>query len=259
MPQAEPAEEPRFTFLQGAIRMKSFAACLLSLLLSPLAGHAFSISLVVADRFGRAVNDAGITLVDWEGYIANPAMKYTIKAPSTRVILSSSEPRLYFNLPSWNDADGPRKELTLSGTSSQLEFYISIFPDRDGLDETHSLTIEYRDTQSRWHTESIDIHVIDQDVPNRALDFDITVDFSHDKTELFDDPAARADFVQAAEDWVYFFDDMDLDEVPAGQEQSWIWSLEGEGGDDPAWTTFTDTPPSTACWSEPIRPAPIQP
>ena len=194
---------------------------------------AISQALVVADRFGRAVNDAGITLVDWEGYIANPAMKYTIKAPSTRVILSASEPRLYFNLPSWNDADGPRKELTLSGsTSSQLEFYISIFPDRDGLDETHSLTIEYRDTQSRRHTQSIDIHVIDQDVPGRALDFDITVDFSHDKTELFDDPAARADFVQAAEDWVYFFDDMDLDEVPAGQEQSWIWSLEGEGGDE---------------------------
>ena len=197
--------------------------------------QASPLDVLVADRFGRAVNDTGITLVDWEGYIANPAMKYTVKAPSgattTRVILSSSAPRVYFNLPSWNGADGPRKELNLSGTSSQAEFYISIFPDRDGLDEKHSLTIEYRDTKSRWHTQSIDIHVIDQDVPNRALDFDITVDFSHDKTDLFDDPAAREDFVQAAEDWVYFFDDMDLDEVPAGQEQSWIWSLEGEGGD----------------------------
>ena len=189
---------------------------------------AISQALVVADRFGRAVNDAGITLVDWEGHIANPAMQYTIKAPSTRVILSASEPRLYFNLPSWNEADGPRKELTLSGTtSSQLEFYISIFPDRDGLDETHSLTIEYRDTKNRSHTETIDIHVIDQDVPGRALDFDITVDFSHDETELFDDPAARADYVQAAEDLVYFFDDMDLDEVLAGQEQSNVWETRG--------------------------------
>ena len=192
------------------------------------------VPVVVADRFGRAVNDAGITLVDWEGYIANPAMKYTIKAPSTRVILSSSEPRLYFNLPSWNGADGPRKELALGGVSS-AEFYISIFPDRDGLDEMHSLTIEYRDFNGGWHTETIDVHVVDQDVPGRALDFDIAVDFSHDKTDLFDDPAARADFVQAAEDWVYFFDDMDLDEVPAGQEQSWIWSLKGWPEGDAVW------------------------
>ena len=202
-------------------------------------GQASPLDVIVADRFGRAVNGTGITLVDWEGYIANPAMKYTVKVPSgtttNRVILSSSASRVYFNLPSWNGAEGPRKELNLSGTSSEAEFYISIFPDRDGLDETHSLTIEYRDAKNRWHTQSIDIHVIDQDVPNRALDFDITVDFSHDKTELFDGPAARADFVQAAEDWVYFFDDMELDEVPAGQEQSWIESLEGWPKGDAVW------------------------
>ena len=201
--------------------------------------QASPLDVIVADRFGRAVNGTGITLVDWEGYIANPAMKYTVKAPSgvttTRVILSSSASRVYFNLPSWNGAEGPRKELHLSGTSSQAEFYISIFPDRDGLDETHSLTIEYRDSKSRRHTQSIDIHVIDQDVPNRALDFDITVDLSHDKTDLFDDQGAREDVVQAAEDWMNFFDDMDLDEVPAGQEQSWIESLEGWPKGDAVW------------------------
>ena len=218
--------------------MKTFAHhsafwVLLSLLLSPLAvGHASSTNIVVVtDRFGREVNGTGITLVDWEGYIANPAIKYTVQAPSgatvTRVTLSSSEPRLYFNLPSWNRAEGPRKELNLSGTSSQAEFYISIFPDRDGLDETHSLTIEYRDTKSRSHTQTIDIQVIDQDVPARALDFDITLDFSQDQTVLSDDSAIRKTVQQAADDWAYFIDDMDLDQVSSGQEESWIWDSRG--------------------------------
>ena len=218
--------------------MKAFARrsafwVLLSLLLAPLAvSHAASTNMVVvADRFGRQVNDVGITLVDWEGYIANPAMKYTVKAPSgttvPRVTLSSSEPRVYFNLPSWNGAEGPRKELNLSGTSSQAEFYISIFPDRDGLDETHSLIIEYRDFNGGSHTETIDIHVVDQDVPGRALDFGITVDFSQDQTVLSNDSAVRETVQQAADDWVYFIDDMDLDQVSSGQEESWIWDSRG--------------------------------
>ena len=193
--------------------------------------QASPLDVIVADRFGRAVNGTGITLVDWEGYIANPAMKYTVKAPSgvttTRVILSSSEQRVYFNLPSWNGAEGPRKELNLSGTSSQAEFYISIFPDRDGLDETHSLTVEYRDSKSRRHTQSIDIHVIDQDVPSGAFDFDITLDFSQDQTMLSNDSAVRETVQQAADDWAYFIDDMDLDQVSSGQEESWIWDSRG--------------------------------
>ena len=193
-------------------------------------GQASPLDVIVADRFGRAVNGTGITLVDWEGYIANPAMKYTVKAPSgvttTRVILSSSEQRLYFNIPSKAGANGPEKVLDL-GDASSAEFYISIFPDRDGLDETHSLTIEYRDTKSRRHTQSIDIHVIDQDVPSRAFDFDITLDFSQDQTVLFDDSIAKETVQQAANDWAHFIDDMDLDQVSIGQEESWIWDTRG--------------------------------
>ena len=185
--------------------------------------------VIVVDRFGREVNDTGITLVDWEGYIANPAMKYTVKAPSgatvTRVTLSSSEPRLHFNLPSWNGVEGSRKKLDFSGTLSQAEFYISIFPDRDGLDEVHSLTIEYRD--GNRHTQTIDVHVIDQDVSSRALDFDITLDFSQDQTVLFNDSVVRETVQQAADDWAHFIDDMDLDQVSSGQEESWIWDTRG--------------------------------
>ena len=218
--------------------MKTFAHhsafwTLLSLLLAPLAvGHASSTNIVVVtDRFGREVNGTGITLVDWEGYIANPAMKYTVKEPSdttvTRVTLSSSEPRLHFNLPSWSGVEGSRKELDFSGTSSQVEFYISIFPDRDGLDEVHSLTIEYLDLNENRHTQTIDVHVIDQDVSSRALDFDITLDFSQDQTVLFNDSVVRQTVQQAADDWAHFIDDMDLDQVASGQEESWIWDSRG--------------------------------
>ena len=206
---------------------------LLSLLLAPLAvGHASSTNIVVVtDRFGREVNGTGITLVDWEGYIANPAMKYTVKAPSgateTRVTLSSSEPRLHFNQPSWSGIEGSRKELDFSGTLSQAEFYISIFPDRDGLDEVHSLTIEYLDLNENRHTQTVDVHVVDQDVSSRALDFDITLDFSQDQTVLFNDSVVRETVQQAADDWAHFIDDMDLDQVASGQEESWIWDVRG--------------------------------
>ena len=204
--------------------------------LSPLAvGHASSTNttniVVVTDRFGREVNGTGITLVDWEGYIANPAMKYTVKAPSgateTRVTLSSSEPRLHFNQPSWSGIEGSRKELDFSGTLSQAEFYISIFPDRDGLDEVHSLTIEYLDLNENRHTQTVDVHVVDQDVSSRALDFDITLDFSQDQTVLFNDSVVRETVQQAADDWAHFIDDMDLDQVASGQEESWIWDVRG--------------------------------
>ena len=218
--------------------MKMFARhsafwALLSLLLAPLAvGHASSTNIVVVtDRFGREVNGTGITLVDWEGYIANPAMKYTVKAPSgtteTRVTLSSSEPRLHFNQPSWSGIEGSRKELDFSGTLSQAEFYISIFPDRDGLDEVHSLTIEYLDLNENRHTQTVDVHVVDQDVSSRALDFDITLDFSQDQTVLFNDSVVRQTVQQAADDWAHFIDDMDLDQVASGQEESWIWDVRG--------------------------------
>ena len=217
--------------------MKTFARhsaflVLLSLLLAPLAvSHAASTNMVVvADRFGRQVNDVGITLVDWEGHLANPAIQYTVNAPDgavfTRVKLSASDQRLYFNLPSKAGANGPEKVLELGGASA-TKFYIAIFPDRDGLDEKHSLTIEYRDTKGRWHTQTIDIHVIDQDVPNRALDFDITLDFSQDQTVLSNDSAVRETVQQAADDWAYFIDDMDLDQVSSGQEESWIWDSRG--------------------------------
>ena len=119
--------------------------------------------------------------------------------------------------------------MTIANASSDGAFFISIFPDRDTLNETHQLTVRAVDANSVERTGTIDVDVIDQDL-DRPPEFKIHVDFSQDKTGLFDDQAARETIQQVADDWSYFFEDMDLDEVPAAQEMTWIWSPEGFAG-----------------------------
>ena len=186
---------------------------------------------IVQDIFGRTVNRKGIVLVDWEGQITNPAMTYYVGPPEgsqypVKVELSSTEPRIYFDLPSETGPNGSRKSMTIQGASSDEAFYVSIFPDRDDAWEKHELTVKHTDANGVTGTEMIDVYVIDQDLDRPAV-FQVHLDFSHDQTGLFDDPAVRETTRQAAEDWVYFFDDMKLDEVPAGEETTWIWSPQG--------------------------------
>ncbi len=178
--------------------------------------------VIIRDMFGREVNETGIVLVDWEGLIANPAMKYSVELPGATATLSSTEPRLYFDLPSLVGANGPTKALASEDPAQAVEFRISIFPDRDTSDETHTLTIRYVGGGGRVSTQTIDVHVIDQDV-DRPLEFNIIPDYSYDDTGMFDDPAAREAVQRMADDWAYFIADMDLDEVPVGEEQMWIW------------------------------------
>ena len=182
--------------------------------------------VIVRDMFGREVNETGLVLVDWEGHIANPAMKYFVELPGATATMSSSEPRLYFDLPSSAGPNGPTKALVSEGPTQAAEFYISIFPDRDTSDESHTLTIRYVGGGGRVSSQTIDVHVIDQDV-DRPLDFNVTTDFSQDQTSLFGDSNARDSFQTVANDWAYYIDDMNLDEVPAGQEESWIWDSRG--------------------------------
>lgn len=189
-------------------------------------------SVVIEDIFGRNLNAKGIILVDWEGYIANPAIKLFIKPPlnsafPAKAILSSNEPRLYFNLPSSVSSEGPRKTIKFDDPFSKKSFYISIFPDRDGKNEEYWLNIKFIDANGEQKNEKIKIYVIDQDKENTSLLFNIMVDFSHDKTGFFDDPLKRKIIRQAAEDWAYFIDDMNLDTVQAGEETTWIWNSDG--------------------------------
>lgn len=73
-----------------------FVACLLSLC------NISQGQVVLKDIFGRDLAGHTITLVDWEGYMANPAIKLTITPPSAplTVTLTANHARLYFDMPS---------------------------------------------------------------------------------------------------------------------------------------------------------------
>jgi hypothetical protein len=186
--------------------------------------------LEVVDDRGRAITQRGLVLVDWEGYIANPAVKFYLVPPANaafpaKVILSAGESRLHFDLPSEIGRDGPRKEVVWQ-KREKLPVYLSIFPDRDDQNEDHRLRIDFSDNRGSRALLSLPVHVVDQDRA-RADDFSITVDFSQDHTGFFKDEEKRATVVQAAHDWAYFFAGMKLQPVAAGTEKTLIWGSDG--------------------------------
>jgi hypothetical protein len=188
-------------------------------------------TITVTDTFGRPINEHGLVLVDWEGHIANPVARFSFRPPAraalpVRAVLTASEPRLYFDLPSAAGPKGPRKEF-LFKDHSPAEAAIAIFPDRDAEDEKHQLTLELTDAHDSRFALSVPIQVIDQDPRDWRPRFSITVDFSQDRTGFFKDEAKRAVLVQAANDWAYFFDPAGLEPTPAAAERTFIWDADG--------------------------------
>jgi hypothetical protein len=188
-------------------------------------------NVTVDDVFGRSLNNGELVLVDWEGYLANPAAQFFLRPPAETIYpatatLSANGDRLYFNLPSFVGENGPSKTVTLADAASPAAVWIAIFPDRDTLDEIYQLTITLTDAAGKQSLTTINLRVIDQDQA-RPADFHILVDFSKDQSGLFADPAKQAIVQAAADDWAYFLADMQLDEVPAGAESTWIWNPSG--------------------------------
>jgi hypothetical protein len=186
--------------------------------------------LEVVDVQGRTISKSGLNLLDWDGYVANPAVKFFLIPPSdatypAKAVLTAAEPRLHFDLPSEIGPDGPRKEVVWH-QREELPLYLSIFPDRDGEDEHHRLQIEFHDAHGNGRSLNVPVRVIDQD-QTRAAEFSITVDFSQDRTGFFQDENRRAVVVQAARDWAYFFADMKLMPVASGTEKTLIWGSDG--------------------------------
>ncbi|MGM7719290.1 hypothetical protein [Metabacillus sp. Hm71] len=72
----------------------------------------------IYDMFGRSINNYGVELVDWQGYIANPYVKLTVKPPKDAVfpvtitIKATGTSRLMMDLPSELSKDGATKTLT---------------------------------------------------------------------------------------------------------------------------------------------------
>src|SRR5258708_31604784 len=61
------------------------------------------LEVVVKDIWNRRLNEYGITLVDWQGYMANPAIQFELTPPADAVFpatatLLADNDRLYFDL-----------------------------------------------------------------------------------------------------------------------------------------------------------------
>lgn len=214
-----------------ARRYSQIAALLLCITIFALSTARSVSEITFEDIFGRRLNERGMVLVDWDGQIANPAVRIFIKPPSdatfpASAVISSTQPRLYFDLPATAVANGPSRSLLFANSSVAVPVLVSIFPDRDGNDEDHLLTLQFTAANGAQRTQTLNVHVIDQDKATPP-DFHVTVDFSRDQTGFFNDAAKRDIVRQAAEDWAYFFADMNLNVVPAGNEGTFIWNPDG--------------------------------
>ena len=196
----------------------------------------------ISDRFGRNLDTVGVTLVDWDGHLANPAIPIALTPPSgmawpVTAVVTADEPRIYFD-------HGARDQSGLSEYSppsasiafddgSPVAFRIAIWPDADGDDEDHTLHVVGGGVAT-----DIPVHVIDQD-RNDPVTYPIAVDFSNDAALadgshfFLDDTVKQAIVVQAANDWAYFFDGAGLDPVPAGQESTMVDGADGWYGPRP--------------------------
>lgn len=188
----------------------------------------------VQDIFGRLLNQHGITLVDWDGYLANPLLKFYILPPTNGVLpgtatLTADGERLYFDTNSTVSVAGPSKTISLTNASTGVPVRLSIFPDRDSLDENYTLMIVFTGANAAKQTNTVPIHVIDQDL-QRTNDFVVIENFDRDITGVFTNPVRRAIIKQAADDWAYFFAGMNLDAVHTGTETTYIWSNNFAGG-----------------------------
>lgn len=187
--------------------------------------HGFPIGL--EDIFGRRVETRHVTLVDSDGYLANPAIKLFV-VPTDRLsypatlTLSTDDPRLYFSAPSLVGTEGASLSISLSDSSVRPSFYLSIWPDRNGVSEQRALRLLIRDAKGMTEEMFVDVLIEDQDKERPPL-FDIAVDFSKDRSGFFDDSRAREAIELAAKDWAYFLGDGQWDSVAKHSEPTWLW------------------------------------
>jgi Putative Ig domain len=182
--------------------------------------------MTVEDIFGRDLTKHGLILVDWEGPLANPAIRFYITPPAdvalpARATLSSDSPRLYFDRPSTIGPHGPRKKLEFT-KREKLPILVSVFDDTQGKDQELTLRIELQDSKDRKKTITLPCHVLDQDKEIKDR-FPILIDYLQDRTGFFKEPKHREVIRQAADDWAYFFDPSPFNSVPAGTEKTRIW------------------------------------
>nr|WP_233566894.1 LamG-like jellyroll fold domain-containing protein [Cohnella endophytica] len=185
----------------------------------------------VIDMFGREVNANGIELVDWQGYLANPYIKLTVKPPVTAsypvtiTLNAKGSSRLMMDLPSTVSATGASKTLTFASSSEQKDFKLEIHPDRvggNGEIENYTLSLNILENGGANRTQTIPIRVTDQD-DNAESTLPLLFDYRFDTiTKYFSDPGIKAAAERAIKDWFYFFDMASFDTVATGAETNHV-------------------------------------
>ncbi len=188
-------------------------------------------NIQVLDAFGRDVTTHGITLLDWEGQIANPAIKLSLELPSdlkypAQVYLSGTSSRVHFDRGTPDDRNGIGKRMELRADSPR-EFYVAMFPDRDGKDESHSLLVQVFADGKEVARRTMPIRVVDQDKPGVNGSYPIHLDFSEDRTHFTSHKQVVSVLREAAGDWAYFMLDVGQDTVPVGTESTPVWDPDG--------------------------------
>lgn len=172
--------------------------------------------------------------MDWDGYMANPLLKYYFLPPTNTALpgsatITASGTRFYFNQGSIS-SNGPSATFSFNSTNDIVTVGISIFPAHQDPDPASVLTIVFTDAYNAKQTNTVPILVIDQDA-HRTNDFVVTANFDQDATGFFDNPLARLLVTEAANDWTHYFADMHLDTVQPGAETTFVWSNNFDGGD----------------------------
>ena len=188
----------------------------------------------VQDIFGRSLKTHGITLVDWDGYMANPLIKIYLLPPTNAVLpglvtLTANGARLYFDAPGIVSSNGPSTTLSLTSLTTAVPVNVSIFPAHTNPDGNYTLTLVFTGANHGKQTNTVPIQVIDQDTHSTNA-FVVTANFDRDITQFFTNATARRLVTQAANDWSYYFTGMSLDPVPIGTETTYIWSNNFDGG-----------------------------
>jgi hypothetical protein len=161
----------------------------------------------VQDIFGRSINTHGITLVDWDGYMANPLIQFYLLPPTNAVLpgsatLTANGARLYFGTPSTVSTNGPSTTISLTSSTAAVPANLSIFPAHTSPDGSYMLTIVFTGATGQKQTNSLPIQVIDEDTRHTNA-FVVTANFDRDITGFFTNATARTLVRQAANDWTY--------------------------------------------------------
>ena len=227
--------------------LKSRLSVLASIIAVSLSVSVNAANPAVRDIFDRDIAQQGITLIDWEGYMANPAIEISIVPPSDgafpiKATVTAREPRLYFDLPSTGSAQGPSKQMTFDGAQPQ-PMAVAAFPAREKKKFESALNIQMSDARSRRWQVTVPLHITFTDRSSGSTGsrpttgmarnavkpevYPITVDFSQDKTGFFKEETRRKLFDQAVQDWAFYLAPIPLTPVPAGAEKTWIFEPTG--------------------------------